>query len=290
MLQEKGRLFFRLLANRCFSGKPEELTKLLQDNELNTLQLISPTWKNPSCLLFRPDTLLETIHYSWLEPTLKKVPEPLLSCVLHTLPTEYAQALVTRGISSRQALEKAKNYPQPVRNFLLGIFFSQWEEGEVLPKELLPESDLQPLLECTKVELMDLIDLLAMYDLAEEVRHIVDKKLLQAIVSILSIPQQKYLRNTLHHKQKTPSTPLQVKTIYKDRKKFLHTLHKRGIGRLAFSLSGKPANFTWYPVHILDIGRGTLLRSLIQKEEIPTITQVARLQVLQALQFLRTKE
>jgi hypothetical protein len=291
----KNWLFFRLLLNKFFPAKQEEFLKLLQDDEKEKLVQHTFSSKNPQCLFFQPEEKLNQIHYSWLEPTINEMPEPLRSSIIHALPESTISALIKREVIPANFEHKKVAFSKSVYNFLIGKLFEKWQktevlENEILPKELLPKSDLAPLLQTSKVELMDLIDLLCMHDLAEEVRHIVDKKLLHAIISKLSTAQQKYLRTTLHQKPKMSTNPLQVKEIYKDSKKFLHLLHKRGIQRLGFGLSGSHPDFIWYITHMLDIGRGKLLMSFIQSEEIPTTTQVVKIQILQILQQLNAKE
>jgi hypothetical protein len=176
------------------------------------------------------------------------------------------------------------------KNFLLSYFLKSYRDAPELPQELMPKTSLDMLLALTKNELVDLIDLLAMQDLAEEVRHIVDKKLIQAIVLNLTPLQQKYLKTCLHQKSKIPIPSLNAKEAHQDKKAFLILLHKRGLKRLAIATSGLPADFMWHLSHLLDRGRGKILLTEQQKEEIPLATQVIQMQIQQILPILKGAE
>lgn len=300
-MMQQNWIFFRLLLNKYFPQKADALFQLLQDEKQKEemqkgLAECTLASKNPECLIFKPEEKLQELHYSWLEPILLAIDEPLRSSIILAMPAATISALMKREVISQDFENKTTNLSKSVQSFLLGKLFAKWQELSFeketmpLPKELLPKTDLDPLLSASKTELTDLIDLLSMHDLAAEVRHIVDKKLLHAIISKLTVDQQKYLRTTLHQKPKMQEPPLQVREIYKDSKKFLHTLHKRGLKRLGSALSGLSPDFIWYITHTLDVGRGKLLMSFIQKEEIPTATQVVKIQILQIQQLLKAKE
>jgi hypothetical protein len=291
MLTPKGWMFFRLLLNKFNFDKQDAVVELLPEGEQQEISQYKMLSKNPEALnpkALLPSSLqwLDKIHYSWLEEPLRTLKDPLPACVVATLPEKQAESLNKR----LQLTKPDHSYPESIKNFLLSHLYEAWPDKEILPQDLLPPSQLSPLLDCSKSELVELVDYLPMIDLAEEVRHIVDKKLIQAIVVDLTRGQQKYLKSCLHQKAKIQIPPLNVKEIHKDKKSFLVALHKRGLKRLSIALSGQHPDFIWHIAHMFDIGRGKILMEQCEKEEVPTATQITTLQVLQIIQQLRAKE
>jgi len=286
MLTPKGWTFFRLLLNKFNAGKQEAAIALLPENEQQEIRQYQSPSTQPEVLLPASLGWLGKIHYSWLEAPLRTLPGAFSSCLLATFQEKQANSL-----TKRLHLDKVEHrYPESIKNFLLGHLYAAWPDKEILPQELLPPSQLAPLLQCTKAELVELIDYLPMSDLAEEVRHIVDKKLIQAIICDLTRGQQKYLKSCLHQKSKVSLPSLDVRKIHQDKKSFLTILHKRGLKRLSIGLSGQHPDFIWHIAHILDIGRGKILMEQCEKEELPTVTQVTALQILQIVQLVKAKE
>jgi hypothetical protein len=140
-----------------------------------------------------------------------------------------------------------------------------------------------------KEELLEIIDLLAMHDVVDEIRHIVDKKQLLAILQYLSTEQQHYLKVLLRQKSRVKPTGLSIRELLKEGKKFPQAIHKLGLQRFAFALSGASDDFTLHILHALDFQRAKFLQNHIQKEEVPNQTPEALLQVQHIIQFLKTE-
>lgn len=286
-LHEKKLVFLKLLLNKYFTGKQEALSKLTPESEFNEISQQSFVSKNPTSLFFCPETVAQ-MHYSWLRSTLMTLPEALRSVVVASLSKDKAQNLINMEPDALHP--KEANYPEKVQRFLFHILYSHFPEKEITPQELLPEYPLLMLLEHKKSDLVEMIDLLAMHDLAEEVKRIVDKNFLQAILVQLTPRQQRYLKTCLHQKSRLSIAPLQVRETYKDKKEFARLLHKRGLQRLSIALSGCHPDFLWHISHIFDIGRGKILIKLTQKEDIPGSTQGAQMQVQQVITFQKANE
>ncbi len=153
----------------------------------------------------------------------------------------------------------------------------------------MPIWELSPLLQLTRLELLDIADLLAMHDLVEEMRHIVDKKLLQGVLQHLTAKQQHYLQILLRQKSRIKPTSLSVRELLKEGNKFPQMLHKFGLQRLSFALSGATDDFIWHIVHTFDLARAKFLLNHIKQEEVPNQTPSALLQVQHIIQFLKTE-
>jgi hypothetical protein len=288
MLTKNGWIFFRLLLNKHIPANQEARIALLSEEEQKEISLYPFTSKNPALLLYPELAWLEHIHYSWLEESIKSFPGALLPALVLALPHELQKGLAKLKIAT--IAEESAPFSPSVKNFILGHFYATWKDKDILPCKLLPESPLSPLLNCTKSELVKIVDMLAMHDLSEEVRHIVDKKILQAIIQTLTADQRKYLRSCLHQKSKIATLPLNAKEVYKDHKAFLTLLHRRGLKRFSLALFGSHPDFIWHIVHTFDTGRGKILLNSIPKEDVKQAAPVIQLEILQIIQLLKTKE
>lgn len=284
MLEQKSYTFLRLLLNKYFTGKQDVLAKIMPKDEWETLAAIHVTQKDPSLVLFVPREWLSSIDSSWLKPVLEALPKPLQQAYLAAFPREVGAALGLKEVSVQA--QEAPN--SSLHDFLLSYLYKLWNDKEVNPKEFLSTWELSSLLKMSRKELLEIIDLLAMYDLVEEMRQIVDKRLLQAVLQHLSQSQQHYLRLLLRQKSKQKPMTLSVKELMKEGK-FCQLLHKFGLQRLAIAFSGADEDFIWHILHTLDSNRANFLTSYLQKEEVAKETPAARLQVQHIIQFLKTE-
>jgi hypothetical protein len=292
MLREQSAIFFKLLLNRFSKLSDEELRSLLPQEESEALSHIACSAKDPTLILHTNSAFFTPIHYSWIGDSIKKLPEPLRAPVAATLPLNVQEGLKRLGVI--QDIKKA-HFSKAVLHFLQSLLFQAWIEDkpsnrQAKPIEFLSESALLPLLSLSKHDIIKIIDLLSMHDLANEVRHIVDKTHLQAILCLLSQEQRNYLRECLHQVSKIPALPLNAKVVYKDKKTFIKTLHRHGMERFALALSGAPRDLLWHFLHILDSGRAKIFEALIKNEEVPKSTAIVRLEVLQIMQRIQAKE
>ena len=137
-----------------------------------------------------------------------------------------------------------------------------------------------------------MIDLLAVHDIIDEVRQIVNKRQLDLLLGELTASQQRYLQHCFHQKTKLLFEPIQIWQLYKEKKQVGTVLHKRGLRRLAVGLAKYPTDFIWHLAHIFDIGRGKILLRLIEKRELSEEAtagagQMIQMQVQQIYQILR---
>jgi hypothetical protein len=283
----RADLFFELLANKFNPTKKQGIFSLVPEKQRLSPSAVLNEQEAKKALPL--GTLwLEHIHYSHLIEPLSNTPKQLRPFILASLPDAQKEAL--------QKIEKMTKEEIPTlsplaKTFFLKFLWREWKkkDEEALPYTLLQETPLSSLLSLTKRELIELVDLIAMHDLVEELRAIVDKKLILSICQNLSPNQQKYLKVCLHQKTKAISISLNIKELYKNKALFLKTLHKRGLKRLAIALSGQMEDFVFHLAHIFDSGRGQILLSNWQKEEIPLATQTAQAQVAHIVQILQHK-
>lgn len=274
--KDKATLFLRLLLNKHFTAKVDILNKILPKDELEQLQAVTSHAKEPSLVLSNPRFWLQICDPSWYEATLASFSKPLQDLYSQIMPPH------TEPFSLSPA----------VCEFLFQYLHSQWQKqaGDTLPlpKELIEAGDLGPLLELKKQDLLEIADLLSMHNLVDEVRQVVDKKILQVLSQVLTTNQQQYLRMCLRQKTKHHAPTFSLRDLLKEPKKLPGVLHKQGLRRLATALSGQDQNFIWYVLHTLDIARAKFVQADIQKEAVPHATKLAQLEILQIVQFLKT--
>ena len=202
--------------------------------------------------LFSEKRWMEKIHYSWFLPFLETLPPESLPFFLYLFPKDEKKEL--------QALlhveqEKKPSFPL----FLLSTMYKQIYPSEMLPRELFKKTDMDRLFKLSKKELILLVDLLGMYDLAVEMRQIVDKTLLQKIHGALSRDQHAFLQFASKQSIKWTPPKLNLTGWDKDAKKLRNLLHYRGLFRLAMATYEEEENFKWHLCHQFDIGRGKVL-------------------------------
>lgn len=276
----------RAMLNHFHQGAPDlVLGSLAKDDAQNILGLEVASSDAPY-LLNEPKELIRQTHYSWLTAAIEQFPVKMQPFFLTALPKSKAAQLST--------ILKKPLHPSrlalPVRLYLLNLVALKVKPADVLPAPFLPSTNLMPLLGMQKSEVVQLIDFLGLYDLAEEIRHIVDKNFLKAIYNCLSIKKQHFLRICLHQKERLSIPRLGLQKWQGGRKALEHLLHKRGLYRLGKGICGQHPDFLWHLVHRLDIGRGRILNHYFSKKEIPGVTQALIQEILNLMTFFKKNE
>lgn len=231
---------------------------------------------------FSNESMLERVHWSWFLPTLKSYS-----------PTEQKLFLAALEESSANSLSEeipckiAKESLTPIgkayfRQMLLDSLIGPHDR--LIPPDFLPLSPLNNLLRLSKKQLILLIDLLSMHDVASEVKQIVETKILKKLYSFLTEAQKKFLK----HAAAKPE-PFSLPRIGLDRwdgteESLKHVLHRRGLARLGIALSGQEGALIWYVCHQLDIGRGNALFKMSTKEASTAVIEAATRQVEELLE------
>lgn len=285
-MQNREWLVFRILVNRFHQKSPETFLKALPKETYQKVLEQEVLSEDTALLLAQPQELMSKVHYSWLADAFKKLPEPLKHAVLSALPAEAAE-----GISRQAQIQNSRtDLSPPIKRFLASILYKHFEKKNILPVPFLPKTPLSQLADKSKNQLIELIDFLSLYDLAEELRHIVDKNTIKHIYSTLSALKQRFLRACLYQKEKLIVGRLDVNLAIIDRRQLGLVLHKRGILRLAKALSGQHPDLLWHIAHTLDSGRGQLLMRYYKEQEIAGISPALSLQVMNVLNILSKSE
>lgn len=134
-----------------------------------------------------------------------------------------------------------------------------------LPIASLPKSGLNLLLKIEKKKLTELIDILSLFDLASEMRQIVETKILKKIYSFLREEEIHFLKTIAGQKEPYIAASIQLDKWDGTKESLRKTMHKIGLSRLGSALSGQDENLIWYVCHRLDIGRGQTLQKLCKE-------------------------
>jgi hypothetical protein len=246
---------------------PEYQAKLIQylpegsQQKLDELSSFPPAEINYERFQF--EWLLDYVHYSWLLPAIKahsKESVFFLECLRSNGGKKFAAKMKIPASGKSLSKLAKKFFRKTLIDSLIG------EKSDLLPWECLPESELNILCKFTKQELVELIGFLSLYDLAAEIRQIVETKILKKIYSLLSEAQKKFIKTVMMQKEHISIAKLGLDRWDGTEESFHALLHRRGLTRLAIALAPQHPDLVWYVTHLLDVGRGSTLKKSRPKE------------------------
>ena len=274
-------LMTRVLMNRYYQGAPGAFLEGIPAQAAQEILDCQTNAEKPSQAIVQPaEAISSGIHYSWLAPEVQSFSPAMQTLLLAALPESISAPLCQLLHAS-----VSMSMPRVVKPYFLGLLYRKLGALEVLPTGFLPESPLSCLAEYQKPQLIELIDFLGMYDLSEEIRQIVDTKVLKMIYQLLSVKQQHFLRVSMHQKERMSTPPIGLKQWKGDAAQLEKVLHRRGLLRLGYALSGQHPDLLWHITRRLDTGRGHLLASHYSKKEVPGISTALLQQVLSVINF-----
>jgi hypothetical protein len=286
-MQIKSWVMLRVLLNKYHQKASDTLLKILPEEDANGIKSQTTYSNNAEVVLTQPEELIRKIHYSWLTEAFKVIPKAIQEPILSVLPQ--SDAVKLRHILKLPSPHQVNKVSVPVKTFLINTLYNHVKDHAVLPLQYLPTTELSPLTNLTKDQLVDLIDLLGIYDLAEGVRNIIDKERIKKIYKHLSPMQIQFLKSCLQQKERISATPLKLEQWDGDWSKLEKILHGRGLIRLGKAISGQHPDFVWHLTHILDVGRGARLLVNYSPTATPQITPVLAQQVLNLMNTITPK-
>jgi hypothetical protein len=260
---KKSDTVLKAWLNQNTPEKREALLRFLPEEKRACLSELPSVQEKTEEIGF--DSLLEKIHWSWFLPTLQTFPakdQRLFLQVLDPYATEQLKSSLSLKGDVVGITETAKSF---LKQKLLSSLDSP-QEG-LLPAEYLPPSPLNRLLGLSKQELIRLINSLALYDLAQEMRQIVETKTLKQVSSLLSEEQKNLLKKITIFKESQSLPKLGIEKWEGTKKSLEVLLHRRGLIRLGIAFAGQSPDLIWMICHQLDIGRGGTLFKLCNKEK-----------------------
>ena len=229
---------------------------------------------------------LSHIHFSWLAPLLRSLPEGDIKLFLGCLTEDQQLGL-------KQSLLFSNHIPSVslIGNLFLKrqLFSSLVDQKEILPLSCLSEEPINALLTLSYEDLLMLIDLLSMHDLAVEIRQIIDTTKLKRIYSLLSHVQTKFLKALIYRKEPVVFKKLELANWDGRTETLLSTLEQRGINRLAKALYREDPSLLWYVTHRLDTDRGSLLNKLCTSLDHPRAAILLSEQVIDLIHMLKNQ-
>jgi hypothetical protein len=281
-MKQRGWIILKTLFNRYDANIQNALFEFLTPETKQKIQKNEIQSKNLLPLLYQHQDTLERMHYSWLKPLLQQFPEQLIPMFVNALTQEQA-------IGFKSSAVPILHLPQSVKLFLQNRLYNLLDVNNRQPLEFLTVTEMTPLAYLNKTELMAICDFLGLYDLASEVRQIVNKTYLKNIYACLTPKQFYYLKACLHQKEKLTTPPLGIDPSKQDCPKLKRLVHQRGLVRLGKALCGQDKDLIWYIAHILDTGRGKILLDHYKIQEVPSVTSFLKLQLTNVMNFLKSE-
>lgn len=266
---------------QCSPERKKALERFLPEKERQLLEQIPALNKEINPDEFSKDHLLDNVHWSWFLPTLKTYPEEEQKLFLAALKPGAAKSLA----KTLELLKREEEISESAKDYLRSVLLDSLvdHKNPLLSAEYLPEGPLSGLLKLSKKELVRLIDFLSLHDLAEELRQIVETKILKKIYSFLSEAEKKFLKAASAHKDPFTMGRLGLDRWDGSEESLRTLLHRRGLARLAAGLSGQNSDFLWHICHQLDIGRGSTLFKLCTKEPTHSVRDTITRQIEELL-------
>lgn len=203
---------------------------------------------------FSLDHYLQQIHYSWWIEPLKEFKKdaqlfiPLFSDEIRKPLIKILDLKETSPIAN-----------QKLENFLKHALVHALNDPLPIPFNYLPKSLMRMLLTLSKKDLVSLIDHLSLYDLAFEMKRIVDTKILKPLYSYMDKKETLFLKKISKSAESFSLTKMDLNKWDREEKSLRMQMHKRGILRLSIALHYESKDLIWHIAHRLDIGRGSLL-------------------------------
>lgn len=282
----KKEALFKLFLDNF--DKEKKLLKYLTESELKKISSLPKFLKKIDENIFSQDSIIDTVHYSWFIPLLNIYSPKEASLFLLAMKPSYKKALI--NVLNLQDLkeELSPNLKEFLRSILLKSLIKK--EDAILPINLLFDSKLNILLTLTKNELIKVINLLSMYDLAKELKQIIDKKKIKKIYSYLHLYEKDFLKTIYNKNEAFTTQKIHLDKFFEDKKKIRDTLHMLGLMRLSIALSGESIDLIWYVCHYLDIGRGNYIFKKCKKEKTLNVSNIITLEILKIINFLKPQK
>ena len=206
----------------------------------------------PELFFSVPSRILATIHPSWVEELLVRCPEalhPILRSVL--LASESKEAQIS----------------EVLRAFLLSYLLRKWPERGALGVEFIEETEFRWLVACDEKTIVVLAELLAVYDVVDVVRQIVDKRILQKILSLLTPMQQRYLRSLLPRPARSAPLNKELVSLLLDESYGREQwLKNKGLQEFGHARKDQPKLLVWHVLHHIDREKALFFEKVMEKE------------------------
>ncbi len=284
-MQAKGWVLFRVLLNRFHGGVIDDIGKFLPESDVKRLNRLTIDSRDVEPVVGDPALQLQQTHFSWLVPLFKGLPDQLKNAMIRSLPPASAAGICQ---SLGQGLPAIAVSPA-MQEFLLATLAKQISASRRLPAQWLPTTALSAILSYDKLQLQALVDLMGLRDLANELRHIVNRANQQILLRCLKPNELKLLKYYMYQKEKFTVPRMDLRDWTGDAAELRKQIHLRGLARLGKALSGCSQDMIWHISRILSTGRANILKSNLSPEPIPNITADMLRQLAGCMKYLKTQ-
>jgi hypothetical protein len=259
------------------SKHQEELLPLLPPELAGQLQNLPPSYVLDPPTFFSASQWSTRIHYSWFTDMLSDYPQQVRSLFLGALAPSQA-----KGIQQQLSLPAFPPIASAffLRPFLMHILRTSMQDPDLLNEQLLPPSPCNTLLNLERGALLHMCDLLGLYDLAADLRQVVDKELLKKIYDTLTKGQLLFLHYCSKQPLKWVSPKLGLLAWDGSKQRLNHLLHYRGLIRLAKGIAQEDHSFKWHLMHRFDTGRAKIIQRELYRKQDPSLLSYFKNQVL----------
>ncbi|MBN4066553.1 hypothetical protein JYU14_00525 [Simkania negevensis] len=252
---EKGAALTAALLQQAHGKVDEALLECLPTNDRKAIAICLSISSTPSNFLARRNQTITAIDTSWFALLLKQWPQSLHPVVLGCLPKKKAKELTKQeglSIKPSQLAPIAKAY-------FTSLIFSPMLSGYSPPVEVLSQGKFAILLKAGKKALVKIVEFLAMNDVAQEMKKVVDKEVWQKLSTIIQGAKEDFFRLCMQRKSKLSLEPLNLKKWQGDNDALVEQLLERGFQRLGIALSQEHPSFLWKISRTLDQATGEKL-------------------------------
>lgn len=262
-------------------SKRNRLLKFLPEKERQHIDSLAPADSEFTPVFETPKERIHPIHYSWMISPMEKFNKQEQALILSALEPLFGPTL-SHALGIQPNSVELSNI---AKDFIYSFMYKEvCNKRFVLPTSYLPASNMKILLRLNKNELIHLIKKLSLFDLAHEVKQIVETQVLKAIYSFLSEEERIFLKAIGSEADSFQWPKMGLDRWDRSKEHFQLLLHKRGIHRLSTAICTEGSDFMWHLSHRLDTGRGTLLIKAIETKPPTQIIENVQAQILKILE------
>jgi hypothetical protein len=271
------------LLQNCPSEKKRFLVRFLPKNQRIAAE--TATLLELKDIPAAPEKELDKVHYTWLTPFLRMLPENEIRLYLSALTEDQSKELQKALLFSNHLVALA-----PVaKEYLQKNLWKKIGGSSQLPLACLLHTPLNALLRLSGAELQKLSFLLGLHDLAHEMRQIIETAKLKKIQAALSKEEQLFLKMLIQKKEQVVFKQLALAKWDGNEELLRKIVLGRGTNRLAKGLYGHDASLIWHIAHRIDMETGSMLIKLSTALELPRAHEVLIEQIQEALSTLHSK-
>ncbi|MCF7806646.1 MAG: hypothetical protein K9M07_04005 [Simkaniaceae bacterium] len=229
---------------------------------------------------------LSKIHPSWIKPFFDQ------------LSSNDRELFLSAFVKRKEELAKAFQLEiKPIalspiaQSFILKHLYHTFfvKEG-LLPFPFISKDPFFRLLTLSYDELIDLIDLLGMSDMAIELSEVIQGKQVRAILETFNERKITFLKQIRTSEETVSFGKMHLSSWDQNQEKLKKIIHQRGLNRLAKALCGASEHFLGYLAYMLSKDEAKMFKSFYTKKKNPKVLEVLNKELNRALDFLLTSE